>query len=518
MKNKYFVLLLTGILFLQGCTTYKGATSTDDGKIRASFVQINDVYEIAPLSGGKEGGMARVATLKKQYLANNPNTCLVIAGDFLSPSVYNSLQYQGKAIRGKQMVDVMNAAGMDIAMFGNHEFDIRESELQDRINESKFQWISSNSFHKMKDQVAPFVKQNAGSFPQTYIKQIHDADGTTARIGFFAVTLPFNRADYVSYTDPLSTAKEMYNHLRDSVDAVIAITHQAMEDDEKLATELPGLTAIIGGHEHDGRFKKVGKVYITKALANAKTAYVVNVTINKKKHKTSVQPVLEKVDDHISLDPATNEVVQKWSRIAEENYSSLGFDAKKVVINKGEPLEGREVEVRKNPTNLTRLIVKAMAEAAPKADVVLLNGGSIRVDDVLQMPVTEYDILRTLPFGGAIKEADVKGSVLINALNVGNRNVGIGGYLHYNEGVVYNEGTNTWSLNGKPLDPNATYRLAITDFLLTGKEANLDFLNPTNPGVVKVYEGQASPALSDIRMAVVQYLEKHQDQYITGSK
>jgi 2',3'-cyclic-nucleotide 2'-phosphodiesterase (5'-nucleotidase family) len=518
MKKIHFLLFFGSLFLLQSCKTYKGATTTDDGKITVSFVQINDVYEIAPLSGGKEGGMARVATLKKQYLAKNPNTYLVIAGDFLSPSVYNSLQYQGKAIRGKQMVDAMNAAGMNIAMFGNHEFDIKESELQDRINESKFQWISSNSFHKVNDQVLPFVKEGSGSFPQTYIMQVHDADGTTAKIGFFAITLPFNRADYVSYSDPLTTAKDMYNRLKDSVDAVIAITHQAIEDDEKMAKEIPGLTAIIGGHEHDQRFKKVGKIYITKALANAKSAFVVNVTIDKKKHKTTVDPILEKIDQHIPLDPATNEVVQKWSRIAEENYSSLGFDANKVVINKGEPLEGREVEVRKNATNLTRLIVRAMQDAAPKADVVLLNGGSIRVDDVLQMPVTEYDVLRTLPFGGDIQEADIKGSLLAKTLDVGKRNIGIGGFLHYNENLVYNASSNTWMLNGKAIDPGATYRVAMSEFLLTGKEANLDFLNVNNPAVVKVYNGETSPALADIRKAVVEYLEKHQDVYMTGSK
>src|SRR5689334_3220808 len=34
------------------------ASATDDGKIQVVFELVNDVYEIAPLSGGKEGGMA----------------------------------------------------------------------------------------------------------------------------------------------------------------------------------------------------------------------------------------------------------------------------------------------------------------------------------------------------------------------------------------------------------------------------------------------------------------------------
>src|SRR3954452_4962243 len=128
-------LAILSILFLfASCTTYHKATSTDDGHIAVNFVQINDVYEIAPLNNGKEGGMARVATLKQQYVKQNRNTFLVIAGDFLSPSIYNSLNYKGEYIRGKQMVEALNEAGMDIAILGNHELDLKEDELQHRIN------------------------------------------------------------------------------------------------------------------------------------------------------------------------------------------------------------------------------------------------------------------------------------------------------------------------------------------------------------------------------------------------
>ena len=185
MKNftRFFLILF---IFASCTTTRQPSTIKDDGKIEINFVQVNDVYEISPLAGGREGGIARLATLKKQYLQKNPNSFLVIAGDFLSPSVYNSLQYQGKAIRGKQMIEALNAAGANFACFGNHEFDIKENELQERINESAFQWISSNGFHKIKDQVVPFT-QNGVPIPKTFVLQVSDADGTRARIGFIGI-------------------------------------------------------------------------------------------------------------------------------------------------------------------------------------------------------------------------------------------------------------------------------------------------------------------------------------------
>jgi 5'-nucleotidase len=504
---KYFSRLLLVSFVFCSCNIFRKSGSDNDQKIEINFIQVNDVYEIAPLSGGKEGGMARVATLKKKYKQKNPNSFLVIAGDFVSPSVYNSLQYQGKSIRGKQMIESMNAAGMDFAIFGNHEFDIKETELEERINESNFQWISSNAFHKTKQGVVPFTYRNT-VIPDTYTLTITDADGTKAKIGFIGLCLPFNKADYVSYTDALSAAKEKYMRLKDSVDAVIAITHQSMQDDEILAKEIPGLTAILGGHEHDQRFEKVGNIYITKALANAKSAYVVTLRINQKKRKNKVIPKLEILNESVALDSTTNAVVQKWQDIAEKNYSSLGFDARKVLISSGEPLDGRETQVRNHPTNLTRMIMKAMADAIPTANIVLMNAGSVRVDDVLQMPVTEYDIIRTLPFGGGIREVDMKGSLLIRTLEQGKKNIDIGGYLLHNENL--SDATGKWSLNDVPLDPAKIYHVALTEFLFTGKEANLDYLNPANPDIIKVYDAETatSSSKSDIRLAVVRYLEK----------
>ncbi len=507
MKNIFWFAVV--ILFAaSSCNPVRySAAETDDGIIRINFVQVNDVYEIAPLAAGKEGGLARVATIKKKYLDLNPNTFLLMAGDFVSPSVYNSLKYQGKAIRGKQMIEAMNAAGFDLAIFGNHEFDIKESELQERINESRFQWIASNTYHKQNGQIIPFAKTSTTGndpFPVSLIKTITDADGTVARIGIIGLTIPFNKAGYVSYTDALTAAKILYERLKDSTDAVVAITHQSMEEDEMLAKEIPGLAAIMGGHEHDQRFEKAGNVTITKAMANAKSAFIVTLTINKNKHKVKVFTKLETLDENIVLDSACNAVVERWVNIAENNYASLGFDARKIVLNNGEPLDGRETEIRNGPTNLTKLIVAAIAKAVPTASVVIMNAGSIRVDDIMQIPVTQYDIIRTLPFGGSIREVDMKGSLLLQIFEQRSKNKGIGGYLHFNEAVSFDAGSHVWNVENIPVDSLKTYRVALPDFLLTGGESNLGFLKPGNSGIVNVLPDP----VSDIRLAVIKYLEK----------
>ena len=482
-----------------------------DGIIEIVIIQVNDVYEIAPIAGGKIGGMARVASLKKEYQKQNANTILVMAGDFLSPSVYNSILYNGKRIRGKQMIESMNAAGMDLAVFGNHEFDITESELQERLNESDFQWVSSNTFHNKKGKVVPFeqYRSDTVSIPKTLIRSFRDADGTAVKVGFIGLTLPFNKAEYVTYSDPLETAREVYNQIKDSCDAVVAITHQFVPEDLELARQLPALTLIVGGHEHDMRIEKSGSVYIAKAHANARSAYVHKLTIDKKKNITLVVPELRMLDEKISLDSSASLVVKKWSDIASANYATLGFDAGKIVLSKGDSLDGRESEVRSRSTNFTKIIVEAMADATPQADVSIMNGGSIRLDDILYPPITQYDIIRSLPYGGPIREAELKGSLLKQVLDSGIANRGVGGFLHYYP-VEYDPTNQVWMLKGDSIQTEKVYRVAFSDFLVTGREAGLSFLNKDNPGMIKLFDAEISPQdpRSDIRLALIRYLEK----------
>lgn len=117
MKNFNTILILLSFSILFSC-------KKDDHKIEFTFLQLNDVYEIAPIQGGKFGGMARVETLHQQLLQENKNTLLVMAGDFLNPSLLGTLKVDNERVLGKQMIEVINAMKFDVVAFGNHEFDL----------------------------------------------------------------------------------------------------------------------------------------------------------------------------------------------------------------------------------------------------------------------------------------------------------------------------------------------------------------------------------------------------------
>ena len=106
----------------------------------------------------------------------------------------------------------------------------------------------------------------------------------------------------------------------------------------------------------------------------------------------------------------------------------------------------------------------------------VMNSGSIRIDDVIPPgPVTQYDVIRILPFGGTVQEVELKGSLLAQALDQGVQLAGSGGYLQ-TAGITGAPGA--WQVAGQPIDPNAVYRVAINDYLAAGKQNGLEFLGP----------------------------------------
>ena len=122
------------------------------------------------------GGLARVATLKRRLSEAGLTTILLLAGDFLSPSVASSV------FKGEQMVAALNAAGVDMATFGNHEFDFGVDVLRQRMKESKWQWVASNlvdDHGKPMAGTVPYIVRTFGSLRVGFIGLI----STTEQMG-----------------------------------------------------------------------------------------------------------------------------------------------------------------------------------------------------------------------------------------------------------------------------------------------------------------------------------------------
>lgn len=513
MKNLIFLLLC--ISFFSCKKTKTLTVSKDDGKIEIVLLQINDVYEIAPLPGDDLGGLARVSTLKKQLISKNKNTLSVIAGDFFSPSVIATLDdEEGNGIKGKHIVEVLNASNWDFATFGNHEFDLKYKDVQKRLDESTFEWVSSNVEQISGDVVKPFYKMRNGVkqyIPKTIIRTMKDQDGTTIKVGFYGVTLDVKQQPYIKYNDVFKTAIATTTELETKgVDLIIPITHLDVVDDKKLAEVIPNkFPLIIGGHDHHHMEEKVGNSIIAKADANAKTAYVHKIIFDKKTKKSNLTSELVSINNLIPSDPTVQKVVEKWQTIAYNDLVKKGFQPNELVTILKEKLDGREFTVRGGQCELGKIITNAMSAAAKqKPDVVLTNSGSIRVDDILSGKLTQYDIIRILPYSGEIWEVEMTGTLLKKILEASVASRTKGAYLQW-KNINFDKPSMTFKIQKELLDINKVYTVAINDFLLAGYDYK--FLTQETEGILKIHKPEASDPNDlrlDIRKAVIEYLKK----------
>ncbi|MEL7535182.1 MAG: 5'-nucleotidase, partial [Bacteroidota bacterium] len=169
------------------------------------------------------------------------------------------------------------------------------------------------------------------------------------------------------------------------------------------------------------------------------------------------------------------------------------------------PLDGREASIRTRPTNLGLALAEAMYQAAEDVDCAIINSGSVRIDDFLSGEITEFDLVRTLPFGGSVLKVDMRGSLLQQILEVGLANQGNGGYLQTTQVQKEN---GDWLIGGQSIEADKKYRVAITAFLLTGLESGMEFLTRENDAVIAVIRPGTESSLRDIRLVLADYLKK----------
>ncbi len=457
-----------------------------------TFAHFNDVYEIEAVEGGRSGGLARVATALQRLRKASAPVVTTLGGDFLSPSAISQARVDGEPLAARQMVAVLNAVGVDWATFGNHEFDLGEAVLGARLTQAKFRMVSSN--------VTTTSGQPFPGVVPTAVMPLKSG-GRTIRIGLLGVTLDMNRQPWVKYAPVIDSAKAAVAALKGKADLIVALTHLSLAGDRALVDAVPEIDLVLGGHEHENWFMRRGPRFtpIVKADSNAQSLAVATVTLRGAGTPPTVAVRFENLNAAVPEDPRVQKEVRTWMNRGFDAFRKDGFNPDEVIGTIAEPLDGRAQTIRSQSSSLTALILTAMTRAAG-TDIGLLNGGSIRIDDIVSAgPVRQYDVMRVLPFGGKVVSAGLDGSVLASVLDAGLANSGSGGFLHWH-GIARQD--STWQVLGAPLDPSRRYVVAMPEFLLSGLESRMAFLTRTNPGVHDLKE------FKDIRLAVIDTLRK----------
>ena len=507
LAYQFFALSILS-LFLTACpaTTVEIVDAAEE-PVEFTILQINDVYEIAPISGGKVGGLARVGGVLRQLEAENPNTIAVLAGDFLSPSFMGTLEMENdEPIAGLQMVETLNAMGLDYATFGNHEFDLKTGELlEKRIDASEFEYMSVNAQFVGSDRSRRAFRQNGKDVPPYSLHTINQ-NGKSYELAIVGVVLPFNKKDYVDYRDVNTSFGTQVKMARAEADIVIGLTHLSVDGDEELAKAVPGLPLFMGGHEHHQLSRYVGETAITKADANAKTVYVHRLTYYPSTELCRVVSEIVPINEETPEDEVTAAVVAKWQGKMEILVERMGYDLYEVLDTLDEKLIGTEVFVRSSQTNYGQLTNEAIATAWPGADAYVFNSGSLRIDDDISGIVTTYDVLRSFPFGGPMVQLSMTGSQLQQMLDTGETtNQGEGGYLQRFQAEKQG---GQWQINGQALVASNSYKVVMPSFLAGGGEANLGFLGDITAKEERDdFSVGADTVKNDIRDIVIHYFK-----------
>jgi 5'-nucleotidase len=443
------VIVLTAILSLS-------AQQKADCTVRVTLLQVNDVYQFAPVDQGKRGGLARLLTMKKAIEKESPNTLFLLSGDTISPSV-ESITY-----KGAQMIDAWNTAQLDYSTFGNHEFDFGPDVLRQRIKESKFKWIAANVIDKKTGK--PFGDAEA------YV--VREFEGV--KVAIFGLTLEETKVTSrpgpdVDFLNPCETARKLVKQIHDSgIKTVIALTHLSMSEDKEVA-RCSGVDVIIGGHEHTLLESSSGGAPIFKMTADARELGRIDLNISKS------TGAVESIDWRII--PVTNQIPDDPQFAAiNVKYGELLKELSRVVGRSSVDLDARSSVGRNQETNVGDLIADSF-RAATGADVGLMNGGSIRADELIGAgPLTRRDVLSILPFKNRVVKVEVSGATLREMLEHGvarsaedaepGRFPQVSG-LRFTFDARRPPGSRIieLSVNGKPLDEKKMYTLAASDYI-----------------------------------------------------
>ena len=436
-----------------------------------TIVHLNDVYEIFPLPArvgdGYElrGGLAHVGTVLQDARQRGP-VLVLHAGDFLSPSLL-SIRFKHQ---GAQMIEAMNALPIDMATFGNHEFDFGCRTLAERIRQSTFPWIAANV------TLPPGL-----TFPDGRVAPYRVVTIAGLRVGIFGVTVPLApvpcEGGDVTFREPIGAATTIVEDLKkERVELIVALTHLSIADDRKLASAVPDIDVIVGGHDHEMMADLVGKTLISKADANATGLGVVRLVAT----RTAGGLVVEKSRTRHDVNPRSITPDVSITKLLAPYAAEMNSLAKTIGVTTV-PLDVRESSVRDGESNFGSYVADVI-RAEMRTDVAIINGGALRGDRIIPAgSITLEDLATALVFQDRLAAIRVTGAQLLQALENGVSRAGQkDGRFPQVSGVSFvfdpdapaGQRILKTQIGKAPLDRARTYTMATITFLTTS--GNMD--------------------------------------------
>jgi 5'-nucleotidase len=404
------------------------------------------------------GGYAKIAKFIKDTKKSNPNTLVLHAGDALQGTLYYTL------FNGKADVETLNHMDIDAMVIGNHEFDKNATTFAKNFAIfAKFPIIScdinASKNTLLKNIIKPYIIKTVNN---EKIAIIGDS------INSSVISHP---GPTISFSDYIKSAKHYIKEVeKQGINKIILLTHLGYKKDIILATKIPDIDIIVGGHSHTllGDFSNIGlkssgpyptvikhdssKTLIVtdykyaEMIGNLDVIFDKNGKIigykgspilllsdkfyrkNSSGEKTEVnKSVKNKIIHFISLqnnikiesdDLTVKNIIKKFKpQVNKLMHKVIGYSPQTL---KHIRLPNKLVP---NGSEIAPLVAKAIYEKAnkiEKCDFALENAGNIRMS-LQKGNITIGEIYTLLPFNNTIVIVKLKGSIiksmLENAIN-----------------------------------------------------------------------------------------------------
>jgi 5'-nucleotidase / UDP-sugar diphosphatase len=305
------------------------------------------------------------------------------------------------------MIDALNHLdGVAPLLFvpGNHEFDDRRPAMvAGAIRASRFPWLAGNVVFATGDSAAD---RSVGR--DTII-----VTASGLRVGVFSLTFLDAPRDYARPDSAfVDDAERMIRRLEARrADVIVGLTHLAHETDRevsRLRRRHPRFVWICGGHEHFRLSDALtdSTALITKGESNARGIW--RVTLGGGRRPTAVAEAVA-VDSTIAIDPGYARLVtDAWTARLREKVPFL--DA---TIGRSEGMmDASEATVRGAESAWGDWLADQMRTAFPTraADIAVLNGGALRIDDVIGGTLRWEHLARTFGFPTRVALVTLRGS------------------------------------------------------------------------------------------------------------
>jgi len=509
-----------GLFALAACATVpQDAAEAPAASEQVQILALNDFHgnlevpagDTTYTAGGQQlsarlGGAARLGATLAKLREGQANTVTVAAGDLIGGSPLVSAYFLDEPA-----IMALNRMGLDLASVGNHEFDKGAAELV-RMQQGGCEKHTrrepcrlDNPFEGAKfTYLAANVVDESGRtlFPGTALRQFGEA-----RIGFIGMTLketgelvsPAGTAGY-SFADEAETANALAAELKaQGADAVVVLVHQGGDVDPffnqdgcpnlggdimpVLARLDPAIRLVVSGHTHKAYICEVPAVDGSTRLLTSAGRYGYFVT----DIRMAVDPGTDRVVSLSAVNTPVVEAVGEQQDIAAlvGRYAGASADVASRVVGRIEgSLEDAESAI--DFPNARLIADAALAStrdpARGGAEIAFINSGGVRIgfQRAEDGSVTYGQIFAMQPFGNTIEVIELTGAQIKQVLEQEFTSDGTGqfrqSFLIPSHGFAYTidrsvpDGQHVvaMSLNGQPIEPGRTYRVAVNNFLAQG--------------------------------------------------